>query len=37
MRQLDLIRAALSPRGDERPLRGRRPTIEDLEKAAPSA
>jgi AcrR family transcriptional regulator len=34
-RQLDLVRAALSPHGDERPLRGRLPTIEDLEKAAP--
>jgi AcrR family transcriptional regulator len=31
LRQLDLVRAALSPRPDERPLRGRRPTIEDLE------
>jgi AcrR family transcriptional regulator len=31
LRQLDLVRAALRPRPDERPLRGRRPTIEDLE------
>jgi AcrR family transcriptional regulator len=31
LRQLDLVRAALSPRPDERPLRGRRPTLEDLE------
>ena len=37
IRQLDLVRAALSPRGDERPLRGRLPTIEDLERAAAAA
>jgi AcrR family transcriptional regulator len=35
MRQLDLVRAALSSTGDERPLRGRQPTMEDLEHAAP--
>ncbi len=33
MRQLDLVRSALSPPGAERPLRGRQPTIEDLEQA----
>jgi AcrR family transcriptional regulator len=33
MRQMDLVRAALSPRPDERPLRGRLPTIEDLDEA----
>ncbi len=33
MRQLDLVRSALSPPGAERPLRGERPTIEDLEHA----
>lgn len=33
MRQLDLVRAALSPPGAERPLRGRLPTIDDLEQA----
>ena len=37
MRQLDLVRAALSPPGAERPLRGRVPTIEDLEAAEPAA
>jgi AcrR family transcriptional regulator len=31
MRQLDLVRAALSPHGSDPPLRGRRPTLEDLE------
>ncbi len=31
MRQLDLVRAAISAPGGERPLRGRRPTIEDLD------
>jgi AcrR family transcriptional regulator len=35
MRQLDLVRAALSSPAGGRPLRGRRPTMEDLEKAAP--
>ena len=33
MRQLDLVRAALSPPGAGYPLRGRQPTIEDLEQA----
>jgi AcrR family transcriptional regulator len=37
IRQLDLVRAALSPHGSERPLRGRRPTIEDLERAPAAA
>jgi AcrR family transcriptional regulator len=41
MRQLDLVRAAISPQGAPQPLRGRPPTIEDLErsevKAAPAA
>ncbi len=40
MRQLDLVRAAISVPGASRPLRGRRPTIEDLEHvpaAAPTA
>jgi len=32
-RQLDLVRAALSTPGPQRPLRGRPPTIEDLERA----
>jgi AcrR family transcriptional regulator len=32
-RQLDLVRAAISTPGAQRPLRGRRPTIEDLERA----
>ncbi|HWD75868.1 MAG TPA: TetR family transcriptional regulator [Solirubrobacteraceae bacterium] len=36
MRQMDLVRAALSPRSDERPLRGRLPTIADLDEAAPA-
>src|SRR5437763_12994279 len=36
MRQLDLVRAAISSPGAARPLRGRRPTIEDLERAAGS-
>jgi hypothetical protein len=31
-RQLDLVRAAISTPGAQRPLRGRRPTIEDLER-----
>jgi AcrR family transcriptional regulator len=34
MRQLDLVRAAISPQGVRRPLRGRQPTIEDLERAS---
>jgi len=37
MRQLDLVRAALSPPGADRPLRGRQPTIDDLEHAEPAA
>jgi AcrR family transcriptional regulator len=38
-RQLDLVRAAISTPGTQRALRGRRPTIEDLERPAlsPSA
>jgi AcrR family transcriptional regulator len=32
MRQLDLVRAAVSAPGAQRPLRGRRSTIEDLER-----
>jgi AcrR family transcriptional regulator len=32
MRQLDLVRAAISPQEVQRPLRGRRSTIEDLER-----
>jgi AcrR family transcriptional regulator len=35
-RQLDLVRAAISTSGAQRPLRGRRPTIEDLERPLPS-
>ena len=35
-RQLDLVRAALSPPGAQRPLRGRQPTLEDLEHPAPA-
>lgn len=35
MRQLDLVRAALVPQPDIAPLRGRRPTLEDLEEAVP--
>ncbi len=37
IRQLDLVRAALSPSGSGRPLRGRRPTIEDLERPGAEA
>jgi AcrR family transcriptional regulator len=33
MRQLDLVRAAISPREAQRPLRGHRPTIEEFERA----
>lgn len=33
LRQLDLVRAAISARGHERPLRGRPPTPEDLERS----
>jgi AcrR family transcriptional regulator len=36
-RQLDLVRAAISTPGAQRPLRGRRPTIEDLERPLPSS
>ena len=36
-RQLDLVRAAISPSGADRPLRGRPPTLEDVERAHPSA
>jgi AcrR family transcriptional regulator len=32
-RQLDLVRAAIATPGAQRPLRGRQPTIEDLERA----
>jgi len=32
MRQLDLVRAAISSPGVQRPLRGRQSTIEDLER-----
>ncbi len=34
MRQLDLVRAAITPAEAQRPLRGHRPTIEDLERAS---
>ena len=33
-RQLDLVRAALTPSSERRPLRGRQPTSEDLERPA---
>jgi AcrR family transcriptional regulator len=36
LRQLDLVRAAISTPGSAQPLRGRAPTIEDLERAFPS-
>ena len=36
-RQLDLVRAALSARPDQQPLRGRRPALEDLEPPAAAA
>ena len=36
LRQLDLVRAAISTPGTEQPLRGRRPTVDDLERAFPS-
>ena len=36
-RQLDLVRAAISPSAAHRPLRGRPPTLEDIERAYPSA
>jgi AcrR family transcriptional regulator len=35
-RQLDLVRAAISAQNAERPLRGRAPTLADLERAYPS-
>jgi len=35
MRQLDLVRAALTPRPGAPPLRGRRPTVDDLAEAGP--
>jgi AcrR family transcriptional regulator len=34
-RQLDLVRAAISPSGADRPLRGRPPTLADVERAHP--
>jgi len=34
LRQLDLIRSAISVPGNERPLRGQPPTVEDLERTA---
>jgi AcrR family transcriptional regulator len=34
-RQLDLVRAAISPPAAERPLRGRPPTLADVERALP--
>lgn len=34
-RQLDLVRAALSPSGAEQPLRGRAPSLEDIDRAYP--
>jgi AcrR family transcriptional regulator len=36
LRQLDLVRAAIRTPGNEQRLRGRRPTIDDLERAFPS-
>jgi AcrR family transcriptional regulator len=36
LRQLDLVRAAISTPGSEMRLRGRQPTIDDLERAFPS-
>ena len=36
-RHLDLMRAALSPSGAEQPLRGRAPTMADLERAFPAS
>jgi AcrR family transcriptional regulator len=35
VRQLDLVRAAISTPGAQRPLRGRQPTLEDFELPAP--
>ncbi len=37
LRQLDLVRAAISVGDDGPPLRGRRPTLEDLESSMPRA
>jgi AcrR family transcriptional regulator len=34
-RQLDLVRAAISPNSADRPLRGRPPTLADIERAVP--
>ena len=34
-RQLDLVRAAISADGARRPLRGRTPTLADIERAFP--
>jgi AcrR family transcriptional regulator len=36
-RQLDLVTAAIGLAGPERPLRGRKPTVEDLERTIPAA
>jgi hypothetical protein len=36
-RQLDLVRSAISAPGAERPLRGRPPTLADVERAYPPA
>jgi AcrR family transcriptional regulator len=36
-RQLDLVTAAIGLAGSERPLRGRKPTVEDLERTIPAA
>jgi AcrR family transcriptional regulator len=36
-RQLDLVRAAISATAADRPLRGRPPTLEDIERALPPA
>jgi AcrR family transcriptional regulator len=35
-RQLDLVRAAISASGAQRPLRGRPPTLEDIERGLPA-
>jgi hypothetical protein len=36
-RQLDLVRAAISAQAADRPLRGRPPTLADIERASPQA
>jgi AcrR family transcriptional regulator len=36
-RQLDLVRSAIEPAGAERPLRGRKPTVEDLDRVLPGS